>query len=57
VTAKSDIEAIKNQADLSDAERLWQAIEKLAEHIDAAPAAAAKLAEVSLAQQFRRLGR
>lgn len=37
MTAKSDIEAIKNQADLSDAERIWKAIEHLAEKIDATP--------------------
>jgi hypothetical protein len=42
MTAKSDIEAIKNDADLSDAERIWQALDKLAEHVDNAPAATMK---------------
>lgn len=42
MTAKRDIEAIKNKADLSDSERLWEAIDKLAEHVDNAPAVAAK---------------
>jgi hypothetical protein len=37
VTAKRDIEAIKNMQDLSDSERVWQAIDKLAEHIDNTP--------------------
>lgn len=37
MTAKSDIEAIKNQADLSDTERIWKAIEHLAQKVDDAP--------------------
>ena len=53
MTAKSDIEAIKKQADLSDAERIWKAIDKLAEHVDAAPAAGARSAVNDIASMFR----
>ncbi len=34
MTAKNDIQAIKDEDNLPDAERVWKAIEKLAEHID-----------------------
>lgn len=53
MTAKSDIEAIKNDDSISDAERIWKALEKLAEHVDNAPAAGARQAAEDMSRMFR----
>ncbi|MFJ2544386.1 hypothetical protein [Microbacterium sp. NPDC087589] len=53
MTAKQDIEVIKADAALTEAERLWKAIDLLAERVDKAPEAGAKIASQRLDDALR----